>query len=234
MRQTIKLFSIGLRQTINDGMLLMLLPAPFLVGALVKWGIPFINMLTERHWGFSFVPWYSLIDGFMLALVPAMLSIISAFLLLDERDEGTGAYYQITPVQGYSYLMARIGLPMGWAFLCSVIVGGVFNISGLDFSHIVFAGLIGTGAGAACSLMVVALADNRVEGLAVSKLMGVSLLGIFAVWFVPAPYRYIGAFLPSFWMGELLNRSIQVIPLLGGLSVCSFWIFIFGKKFLRK
>ncbi len=234
MKQTLKLFNIGLRQTVGDGMLLMLLPAPLLLGALVRWGVPLVNMLAEKHFGFSLVHWYLLIDGFMIALIPAMLSIISAFLLLDERDEGTGAYYQITPVQGYSYLLARLGLPMAWAFLYTIIAGAVFGVSGADFGRILFTGLIGTGAGVAVALMIVALADNRVEGLAISKLMGISLLGIFAVWFIPAPYYYLAAFLPSFWVGVIMRHGIDLISAACGILACALWIFVFMRRFLRK
>ncbi len=233
MSQTLKLFYIGLKQTVSDGMLLMLLPAPFLLGAIVKWGVPFANALTERYLSFSFVPWYALIDAFLIALIPSMLSIINAFLLLDERDEGTGAYYQITPVQGYGYLIARLGLPSVWAFICVVIVGGVFGISGLSFGETILADLIGTGAGTACSLMIAALANNRVEGLAVSKLMGVTLLGVLAVWFIPAPYYYFASFLPSFWVGLIAKQNAAPFAVLGGVLSCALWIFIFVRKFLR-
>ncbi len=234
MKQTLRLFAAGLRQTANDGMLLVLLAAPLLIGILVKQGVPLLNALCETHWGFSLAAWYRLIDGFVLALVPSMLSIISAFLLLEERDEGTGAYYQITPVRGYSYLVARLGLPAGWAFLYTVLAVSVFGISGLGFGRTVFAALIGAGAGAACALMVAALAGNRVEGLAVSKLTGLSLLGLFAVWFIPAPYRYAAAFLPSFWIGMLVNQGAAGIALLCGTAVCGIWTVIFGRRFLQK
>lgn len=234
MKQTIRLFNMGLRQTSSDGMLLMLLPAPFLIGILVKWGMPFANQMTKQYFSFSLQPWYGLADAFLLTLSPLMIAMVSAFLLLDERDEGTGAYYQITPVQGYSYLMARIGLPMVWAFICNMIVGMVFSISGLNFQSILSVGLVGTGAGVACAMMIVTLAGNRVEGLAISKLTGVSLVGILAVWFIPVPYQYALAFLPSFWAGEIIQQGANIFTLAGGVLTCILWVFIFGKGFLRK
>lgn len=234
MIQTLKLFRIGFRQTLNDGMMIILLPAPLLIGLLVKCGIPFINILTIQYFDFSLAQWYGVIDGVMFALIPLMISMISAFLLLDERDEGTGAYYQITPVQGYAYLLARIGLPMMWALLCNIVIGLLFHISNLDFIAIFFAGLIGTGAGIACSMMVIALAENRVEGLAISKLMGVSLLGVLAVWFVPSPYQYLAAILPSFWIGVIIQQGMNVVAGIAGTVVCSVWVFLFTKKFLKR
>lgn len=234
MKQTIRLFNMGLRQMSSDGMLLMLLPAPFLIGILVKWGIPFASHMTTQYFSFSLQPWYGLADAFLLTLSPLMIAMVSAFLLLDERDEGTGAYYQITPVQGYAYLMARIGLPMAWALICNMVVGMAFGISGLNFQGVLSAGFVGTGAGTACSMMIVTLAGNRVEGLAISKLTGVSLLGILALWFIPAPYQYVLAFLPSFWVGEIVWQGANIFALAGGILTCILWAFVFGKGFLRK
>lgn len=234
MKQTIRLFNIGVRQASGDGMLLMLLPAPFLIGILVKWSIPFASQMTMQYFNFSLRPWYGLADTFLLTLSPLMIAMVSAFLLLDERDEGTGAYYQITPVQGYSYLMARIGLPMAWALICNILVGIAFGISGLNFQGVLSAGFIGTGAGVACSMMIVTLAGNRVEGLAISKLTGISLVGILSVWFIPVPYQYAAAFLPSFWVGEIVRQGANIVTSIGGVLVCTLWICIFSKGFFRK
>lgn len=234
MKRTIRLFNMGLRQASSDGMMLLLLPAPFLIGLLVKWGIPFADGMTKQYFSFSLQPWYGLADAFLFTLSPLMIAMVSAFLLLDERDEGTGAYYQITPIQGYAYLMARIGLPMAWTFICNLFSGMVFSISGISFQGILSAGLIGTGAGVACAMMIVTLAGNRVEGLAISKLAGISLVGILAVWFIPMPYHYIFAFLPSFWAGEIVRYEANIFTFTEGILVCILWFFVFGKGFLRK
>ena len=53
-----------------------------------------------------------MIDGFLLCLTPMFMAMICAFLLLEERDDGLCAYYQITPAAGKAYLAARIGIPM--------------------------------------------------------------------------------------------------------------------------
>ena len=48
MKQTLKLFQIGLRQVLKDGMLLVLMPAPFLVGLIFKFAIPVVNIILEK------------------------------------------------------------------------------------------------------------------------------------------------------------------------------------------
>ncbi len=234
MKKTYKLFQIGLRQTIRDGMLLMLIPAPFLLGFVLRILMPIINELVWKYFAFSIKPWYPLADGMMLTLTPMLPAIGSAFLLLEERDEGIGGYYQITPIQGYSYLSARIGFPMLYAFISSLIVTALFGLSGLTFMQIFEGGIISTLMGIALSMLVVSFANNKVEGLAISKLSGIFLLGIFVTWFVPVPYKYLGAFLPSFWVGEILWQGTSSFLLLSGLSTSILYIITLIYKFLNK
>lgn len=232
MKQTLKLFQIGLRQIRRDGMLLILLPVPLLVGLIFKFAVPYANAVLEEH--FSLLPWYSLIDGMLVCLTPMFVAMISAFLLLEERDEGIGAYYQITPAADHAYLTARIGIPMGWAFAVTIIITVIFQISGLSLMTILSSSLISALTGIFMAMMVVSIAGNRVEGLAVSKLMGVSFLGLLLVWFVPAPYSYFAAFLPSFWIGAIIIDGVSLFKFICGILICLFWITCFTKRFLRK
>lgn len=234
MRYTIQLFKIGLKQILKDGMLLVLIPAPFLVGLFFKLGIPYINQWLIQQFSFSIIPWYGLIDGMLICLTPMFVAMISAFLLLEERDEGVNAFYQITPAEGYSYLYARIGFPMLWAFLVTIVISAVFNISDLSVGVIFLSAIISNLTGIFLAMMVVSLANNRVEGLAFSKLMGISFLGLILIWFIPRSYFFLMAFLPSFWIGKLLMEGADFLSFIGGVLTCSVWIAIFTRRFIKK
>lgn len=108
--------------------------------------------------------------------------MISAFLLLEERDEG-----------------------------------GLLSSS-----------VISSFTGIFLAMMAVSIAGNRVEGLALSKLMGISFAGLILIWFIPAPYHFIMAFLPSFWIGKLLLDGASLFSFMFGLLIC-----FLGSSFLR-
>lgn len=234
MRQTIKLFQIGLKQITRDGMLFALVPAPVIIGLLFKLVIPFVNRIVEENLSFSLLPWYGLVDGALICLTPMLTAMITAFLLLEERDDGISAFYQVTPTAGYSYMVARVGFPMAWAILATIIITIIFGLSGLSIIVVLCCSLISTLMGIALAMMVVTMAANRVEGLALSKLMGISLLGLIAVWAIPAPYDYLTAFLPSFWIGRMITEGLGLFPLVIALSLCFIWIFIFTRRFLTR
>ena len=215
-------------------MLLVLLPAPFLVGFIFKFAVPFINDILEARLGFSLSPWYGLVDSMLICLTPVFVAMISAFLILEERDEGISAFYQITPKEGYSYLFARIGIPMIWAFISTIIAAVFFNISELSLDTIIFSAVTSNLTGICLAMMVISIAGNRVEGLAVSKLMSISFLGLAFVWFVPVPYCYLSAFLPSFWIGRLILNGASPVSVILGVLSCLLWIAAFTRRFLRR
>ncbi len=234
MTKTWKLFKIGFKQITKDGMLLVLLPAPILVGLLFRFVIPLVNGVVEDKYAFSFLPWYGLVDGMLVCLTPMFAAMISSFLLLEERDEGISSFYQITPTGGTSYLVARIGFPMIWAFIMTTVSLAIFKISDISMLSILTSSALSALMGTALAMMVVAMAGNRVEGLAFSKLMGVSFLGLPIVWFVPVPYQYFASFLPSFWIGKIIFTGVDGFNCMAGLISCLVWCFIFIKRFLNR
>lgn len=234
MNQTLKLFKIGLNQVSKDGMLLVLIPAPFFAGVFLKLALPFVNQILIKELSFSITGWYGLVDGMLICLTPMFTAMISAFLLLEERDTGLSAFYQITPAAGYPYLSARIGIPMLWAWITTMIVTSVFNLSFLSFQTILSSAFISSLTGIALAMMVVSIAGNRVEGLALSKLMGISFIGLIMIWFIPAPYHFLLAFLPSFWIGKLLLDGAELSSFVLGSVTCFFWIALFTRRFLRR
>lgn len=236
MSALLKLCAVGLRQILRDGMLLIMLPAPFLMGGFLKLVTPVADKLLFREFGFSLVPWYSIRDTLVICTAPVMPAMVSAFLVMEERDEGVGAYLCITPAGGRTYLLARVALPMVWASASSVLAITLFRLSGVGMSLILAAVFIGTLQGLVVAMLIVALAGNKVEGLALSKLAGIFFMGIPAAWFVGCPYKYLFGFLPSSWMAEMLRTPGVPSPALaaGGIISSALWITSLTGVFLRR
>lgn len=234
MRQTLKVFSIGMHVVMRDAIMLFLIPAPFLVGITFYYLLPWLNQLLLERFSFSFEEWYPLADGLMIILTPTLLTMSSAFLLLEECDEGLGSYYQITPAKQFHYLMARIGLPALWGFLCALGIASWFGLSQLSFSVILACSFLAVLFGSSVAIMIVALASNRVEGLAISKLTGITMLGMFIAAFVSDSWRWLAGILPSFWLGELILEKALWFNLLLGTASSLIWIILFTRKFIKK
>jgi fluoroquinolone transport system permease protein len=233
MKMVYPIFTAGLRQIRRDGMLLFLLPSPFIIGAVFRLLLPWADVIFQRELSFSLAPWYQLSDAFLIMITPCMVAMVTSFLMLEELDEGLHLYYAVTPAGGENYLTARLLLPLVWALSCSLLVEFILGLAAFSWWQIVVAALLSTIHGGALSLMVVVFSHNKVEGLAYAKLMGVFTLGLPAVWLVKPPYQYLAAILPSFWIGKILSQATPV-TVVGGVLVTVCWAYILLKLFLKK
>jgi fluoroquinolone transport system permease protein len=235
----IKIFNTGFRQVLRDGMLLLLIPAPFLMGAVLRLLLPFVDIILQQRLDFTLLSWYPLSDTLVLTLTPVMTAMICAFIILDERDVGISIYYNITPANGYSYLLARVAMPMIWGFISSILVISFFAFVINDLITIIIASFIGTLQGVIVCMLLVTLAGNKVEGLALAKLTNFFVMGFIVPWLIQSPVRYIFGLLPSFWIGEIVkntNNEIYTIVIfsLAGLISCLLWIVVLTKMFIRR
>ncbi len=234
MRNTLRVFGIGMQAILRDAILLVLLPAPLLTALAIRLMLVFLSGLLAGQAAFSPGVWYPLADALMLALGPLMMAVCSAFLLLEECDAGICGYYYITPAGHIRYLAARIAFPILWGFLCGILAITLFGLSHTPLPRLLACALLAALAALATAMLVVALAANRVEGMAVSKLAGLSLLGLLPAWFIPGPLRYIGGVLPSFWLGELALGKPYWPSLPLGILAALLWALLFTRRFFAK
>ncbi|RQD69874.1 MAG: hypothetical protein D5S00_05520 [Tindallia sp. MSAO_Bac2] len=236
---TYKIFRGGLQQIFRDGILLILIPAPFLMGAVLRFFLPFADILLQQRMDYSIAQWFPLSDGMLVTMTPIMTAMICAFLILDEKDENIGIYYRITPAAGYSYLAARILLPMLWAFGASILVMSLFSLAVQNPLSILVASFVGSMQGMVMSMLLVSIAGNKVEGLALAKLTNIFAMGFLIPFFMEAPTKYLFGILPSLWLGEVVKGTHQggaallLYGLMGALTSL-FWMGLLSKIFLRR
>ena len=156
--------------------------------------------------------------------------------LLEDRDEGTLLALAVTPVgQGgvlsfrlvaagcLSALLAAATLPF--------VLPGLGLLQGL--ATLVLVGLSGVLATA----VLPALARNKVEGLALTKVSNLVILVPLAA-LLPAPFRYLFGWLPSYWLGELLfvgaGPVVTSLAVAAGVALHLGAIALLVRRFLRR
>ena len=194
------------KQIWADAMLSVLLFAPLIMGLAFHFGVPALEGFICAKAGKAVVlaPYYPLFDLLLAAMTPVMFSAAGALVILDEADGGISRAYITSPLGRSGYLLSRIGVPAVLATVYCVIVTAVFRLSDLSFTRILLLALCSGALGVTVALVVPSLAKNRVEGMAISKLAGLIMLGLPAALLLPAPLKYAAGILPSFWMTELV------------------------------
>jgi fluoroquinolone transport system permease protein len=111
------------------------------------------------------------------------------------------------------------GLPYGW-LPAPVILSSFFGIL--------------------MAMMLVSIASNKVEGLAVSKLLGIILFGIPLAWFANQYLRIIGCLLPTYWLMDMLIQASKgqiagyMLDFVLGMACTSVWFAILYGMFMKK
>jgi len=194
-----------LRGTYRDPLLVMLVIAPVIWTTGVAVLTPlFTEMLAERY-AFDLVPYYPLVlTGFLLLTSIIVPGGLAAFLVLDEVDAGTLNALRVTPVPMSTYFGYRAGTVM--------IVTTVYVVATLSFSGILQPGLIGALipigllaglSGVVTLLLIVSVASNKIQGLAMLRALGMLIAGLPCLpWFIDSAWNLAFGVLPPYWAAK--------------------------------
>ena len=219
----------------RDMMLFAACLMPIIAGLFFRFAIPFLQtVLTDRFHILAIIsPYYKLIDIFFLMLSPTMFCFISAMVCLEEADEKTAVYLFVTPLGKTGYLFARFGIPAITAFLITIMLFPAFNLTTFSAIAILLFAASGTLQGMIVALLVLTLSSNKLEGMAVTKLSTLSILGAVIPFFIKENIQYVSFLLPSFWIGKAAceNRLLYILP---AFVLSAIWICFLLKRYLCK
>ena len=211
----------------HDMMLFAAGLAPLLAGVAIRFGVPFLEKLLISYAGAEAVlsPYYGLFDIFFASIAPAMFGFIAAMVMLEEHDDHIDRYLFITGLGRNGYLVSRIMIPAFCAFVITAALLPVFRLSALPAAGIVLLSLAGTLQGIIIALLIVALSSNKLEGMAITKLSALMILGAVVPYFVPKPLCYCLSILPSFWIGKAILENVLIYMMMS-ILVAGIWILV--------
>lgn len=194
-----------LRGTYRDPLLVMIVFAPVIWTSGVAILTPRVTrMLADRN-GFDLVPYYPLVlTAFLLLTSIVIVGGLAAFLVLDEVDAGTLNALRVTTVPLSTFFAYRAATVMA--------VTTVYVIATMSFSGILRPGLIPalipigllSGLSAVvCLLLIVAMASNKIQGLAAVRALGMLIAGLPALpWFIDSAWNLAFGVLPPYWAAK--------------------------------
>lgn len=194
-----------LRGTYRDPLLVMLIVAPVIWTTAVAVFTPMVTVMLAERYAFDLVPYYPLVlTAFLLLTSVIIAGGLAAFLVLDEVDSGTLTALRVTPVPLSTYFFYRAATVM--------VVTTVYVIATLSFSGILEPGLvpalipIGLVAGLSAVvtlLLIVAVAGNKIQGIAMVRALGMLIAGLPCLpWFIDSAWNLAFGVLPPFWAAK--------------------------------
>ena len=240
MKLAVRLLKGSALQIYRDQMLLLLCMAPFLIGISLKLLIPLANQLLIKYLSFTLSPYYLLVDALTITIGAMMIGIMVGLLMLDERDDGICVYYAVTPAGGIAYLVSRLALPFCYSLATALVIASFAMLGNLAYVWMFAPAILSSFNGILMAMLLVSIASNKVEGLAVSKLTGQIIFGIPIAWFATSYLRSIGYILPTYWITDMLiqaeagNIAKYMTDFLLGMLCVSAWFAGLYRIFTRK
>ncbi len=236
MMRTIRISFFQMLTAIKgDFMLFAACLAPMAAGFFFKLGIPMIESLLCRWLQKSvcLAPYYSLIDLLFVLLAPVMFCFVTAMVILEERDDHITNYLFVTTLGIRGYLVSRIGLPALAGFGFTAVLLPFFSLTARSLPMTLLLAAGGALQGIIIALLIVAISANKLEGMAVTKLSTLMLLGAAIPYFIHSEAGYLLGFLPAFWMGKAVSETAPVF-MVPALLTAFIWITLLQKIFVRK
>lgn len=223
----------------RDWVLLITLAAPLFLLLFVRFGIPPLDAFLQNAFDFSLQPYRDRMMGILILVPGQTIGMMAGLLLLDDRDEGILEYISVTPVSKAGYLVCRMSLAVTLCFALTMLFAA---LSGWADGPAL--GLVPAVAAASLevplyALFLAAFSGNKVEGLALSKLAGLSFLGPLAAWCLPGEWKWTGAAVPAFWVFQTHVAWMERSPgfmwwSAGSLTIHVIWICLLVRIFRRR
>ncbi len=197
------LFAADTRNVSRDPALLFSILFAILMPIGVAFFRPTIDNAALDAFGLpDFTGYLSLV---VFTLPAFLIGWVTGFLLLEDRDDGPLLALDITPTGKAGFFAYRATIT---AIITALITGfGVIILApNLSLPIVVMLALLAAIEAVCVAFILPAIARNKVEGLAVTKIVNIgALVPLLAL--VPSPFRYLGSFVPTFWIGELLRTD---------------------------
>jgi len=233
----------------RDSFLVMMFSFVIIIALFMRFAIPALNSYLAEAGLMpgSFYPeplsnFYPMLVAYMLLFQGALLSgAIYGFLILDEKEDNTLLATLVTPVPVNKYLGIRMIIP---AAMGAIVVFVEMQFVGLAMPSL-FETLVLSVAGSLsapiATLVYANFAENKLQGFAVAKFVGVAGWIVLIGWFLPQPWQWLLAIFPPFlvskayWMaleGNGLWIWIVLLGIAAQLAVINLMLMRFRKTLI--
>ncbi len=206
MNRVMHLWSVDVRQSWRDPITAFGLIGPVALALLIRWALPWlVNAFRTR---IDLAPYVPAVAGVLTLFPPVLYGMVAGFLMLDEKDEGTLLALQVSPLSRRSYALYRLLSPV---LLSTVLIVAIIPLSGaiqMPFLPLLAVALMASLGAPLFAFLLATLAGNKIEGLALMKLLGLLLAVPIASLFVQGAWQAVLWPVPFYWPFRFLMREV--------------------------
>ncbi len=210
---------VDLKSVARDPLLAWMLLVPLLLGLAVRWLLPGVTAWTLEAFDLRLEAYYPLIASYLVVLLaPSIAGMIIGFLLLDERDDRTLTALLVTPLAPSVYLAYRLGIPLVACTAVALVAFPVDDLVEITWQRLLPVVIVAAMEAPLWTLALASFAENKVQGFALTKGLGLVLSLPMLAYFLGTPWETLLALVPSYW-------PLKAFWLAGAPS-SQFWVFV--------
>jgi fluoroquinolone transport system permease protein len=204
-----------LKNWVRDPLLVYIGLAPVLMGVAARFGVPYATAALGEWLALG--DYYPALTALFVLFGPAIVGFAVGFFVLEDREQGTLTALRLTPLTARGYLGYRGVATLGLSFLAALVLVPLSGLVTLPLGSLVAVAAVAALYGPLTALVLGTFAANSVEGVAVSKFFGLSVIvPTAAVAAVPGPLGLLAGVFPAYWPIAALVRAVE-----GGTGVWS-------------
>ena len=154
-------------------------------------------------------PTPQIVAMFLILITGYIFGAVTAFTLLDDRDDNVLMSLKITPISVRLYVVLKLIISYIFGIFATVLlIYATGFLPNASFGNIVMISLIGALQGPSVALIVNSFAKNKVEGFVIMKMSGLLLMIPVLVFFIFNWQEVFLIFAPGFWPGRLIQMEL--------------------------
>lgn len=227
-----------IRNWIRDPLLAIAAVGPFVLAVIIRFGTPSVTEMAKPV--FVLEAFYPVITASMVALGPSIYGFVVGMFILEDREQGVLAAYRTSPLSAQGYLFYRGTTAYVLSVVATLPALAIIGLVEVPFTVLVGSVMVGAFGGSIVAFVYATLASNSIEGIALSKLLNLIVLGpAVVIALVPEPLQFAAAILPTYWPVKAVVAGVAGDPfwalfLLGGLVVYLLGIAVLGRRFASR
>ncbi len=225
---------LDLKRVIREPILMLFMFVPFITyfvfRLLHQYGFPLLLTYT----GFDANPYKPYLAAFSFLMAPSLLGTVTGFLMIDERDENIWPLMAITPIGESGYLTNRLLFPFLGSVIYAFLSQGIAHVVDIPFGLLCLLAILSGMEGIFFGLLLFRFATDKVQGLTLSKAMGIFMFFPLSSLLQLNWFDSIAGAVPFTWMGRLLVQPVTVGNVVLSLLVHIFWLLVLVWDMLRQ
>ncbi len=207
-----------LRNILRDPLYIFFAIYPVIMGVIGYYLIPFIE---EKNPG---SPWANILAMFFIIITGYIFGALTAFTLLDDKDDNVLMSLKITPISVKYYVVVKLVSSFIFGFIATLaIIYGTGFLTGSSFGIIILISIVGALQAPGVALIVNSFASNKVEGFVIMKLSALILMLPVLAFFVTGWVQNLLGIAPGYWAARIIE--LELVPSESGSAL---FTFIFG------